>query len=237
MKKLCLILFSSVLLYATTTEFLLNDTTKAKLIIQNRTISVSIDGKKQDLQQQTSQNITFNIKDLNFDGYKDIAISSGDVGYGGVNNYKDYFFYDPSQKLFYLAGKHINNLQLQNKQLVSYTKDGPFLYESIYDIQNKKLYKLSTSVDFGLLKQTTLFDTKGNQISKMFTPSTLKITTQKAYFYKQADESTKTKIYIIKNDTVKVLDYDPFGGWIKIEYQSPKKTFVAWIKEDTVKEI
>ena len=245
MKKLALIIFGSSLIFGGVVKnFNVNSKTVATLKANNGVVEVVVNGKKQLLKKMNKNTFNnllsmgssalFEIKDFNFDGNKDIAVSSGSVGYGGVNNYKDYYFYSPIRKSYYLAGKNINSLQVVGKKLVSYTKDGPFTYENSYGIKNGKLYKKLSSVDFGILKRITLFNSSGKKLRDYFEPSTLTITAKKAYFYNLPKESAKSRVYVIKGDKVRVLDYKPFDRWIKIEYKSPKKIFRSWIKQDSV---
>ncbi len=187
------------------------------------TFFVSVNGKKKKLSKmdvenfkEFSKNALFLINDFNGDGYKDFAIPSRDA-YPGVNSKKDYYLFDPKTKSFKLSGKNIGYLKREGKNLIAYEKDGPFIYEIYYTIKDGKLKKQKSVVDFGIVKRVK----EAKRV--YFLPEYLTIKSKRAYFYNTPDEKSKTKIYVIKGDRVKVLDIKPFRGFLKIEYPSKKK--------------
>jgi hypothetical protein len=149
-----------------------------------------------------------------------------------VNSYKDYYLFRPESGRFVLAGKGINYLQKKGKKLVSYTKDGVFTYEEYYIIKAWRLYKIKSVVDFGIVKKTLLY--QGEMVKILFTPNYLYIKSSKAYFYDKPDKKSRSKVYIIRGDKVKILDIKPLYGWLKVEYPSKKKVFRKWIRLESV---
>jgi|GEM_PF-4799359 len=244
MKPLIGLLLCSALLIGENRTFNINDTTQATITLKNGAFFVTVGNTEQSLgkidkaqlrmHQKLGVGALYEIKDFNFDGNADIALSSGSIGYGGVNDYKNYYFYNPRTHRFELAGKEINRLQIEGKELLSYTKDGPFTYQERYGIAAGKLYKKSETLDVGFLTRTVRFNPEGKVRKTDFTPDTLTITAPKAYFYTQPNEGSKTKGYVIKGDKVKVLDYKPFEGWLFIAYKSSKKLFKRWIRQEDV---
>ena len=70
-----------------------------------------------------------------------------------------------------------------------------------------------------------------NNVSEPNKPSTLTITAKKAWFHKDPVESSKTKLYVIKGDTVTLLEQE--GDWLKIRFTNKNQTFERWIKQST----
>jgi Tfp pilus assembly protein PilE len=73
--------------------------------------------------------------DLNFDGYKDLAIEIGN-GYSGVNFFYNFYYFNPTTKKFVEVPELKNvcnpNVKPDQKQILSSCKDGPGYSESIY---------------------------------------------------------------------------------------------------------
>lgn len=58
------------------------------------------------------------------------------------------------------------------------------------------------------------------------------VKSDKSYLYKEPN-SEKTKVYIVAEDVVKILEVVP--GWCRIEYSSPGnpgKVFIGWLRSD-----
>ena len=60
------------------------------------------------------------------------------------------------------------------------------------------------------------------------------IKSNKAVFYSEPDINKVTKIYVVKNDIVKIIERK--NGWLKVEYKSPvnSKKFIGWINVNNV---
>jgi uncharacterized protein YxeA len=74
-------------------------------------------------------------KDINFDGYVDVALITG-VGYGGVNIFYDYYLYDPKTSIFQKDPIlfEISNPQIDtmNKKVTSSFRSGPQWYSQTF---------------------------------------------------------------------------------------------------------
>ncbi len=83
-----------------------------------------------------SESISF--KDFNFDGYTDIGVTVG-IGYGGVNIFKDYYFYSPKEAKFHKYMKNICNLEIQENTriLASHMKSGLGYEHTYYQISEE----------------------------------------------------------------------------------------------------
>ena len=78
-------------------------------------------------------------QDINFDGYPDIAIVTGE-GYGGVNFFYDYYVFNPKTQLF---EKFLNevcnpNFKPQEKMIYSSCKSGPTYCDTTFTFNGEK---------------------------------------------------------------------------------------------------
>jgi hypothetical protein len=89
---------------------------------------------KFDLKNYGHQTITAN-DDVNFDGYKDLAVEIGN-GYGGVNFFYNFYYFNPTTKKFVevpeLKSVCNPNIKYEQKQILSSCKSGPGYSDSIY---------------------------------------------------------------------------------------------------------
>jgi len=89
---------------------------------------------KFDLINYNHQIITVN-DDVNYDGYKDLAIEIGN-GYGGVNFFYNFYYFNPTTKKFVEVPELKNvcnpNVKYEQKEILSSCKNGPSYTETIY---------------------------------------------------------------------------------------------------------
>ncbi len=174
------------------------------------------------------------IDDYNFDGYSDIGILTG-VGYGGVNIFRDYHFYDSKNNVYHRYLEEVSNLEIEGTILISDIRSGPSHFEIQYKIKDKKPYMSLEKENFGFADYVMEFDNKGKVMKSYYIPSHLKIVTKKAYFYSEASEDKKTQNYVLKGEKVKIVEIGIITfPWIKIEYQGTKGTYEGWIKVENV---
>ena len=232
-------------------KFKLSKTPSATIDIKEKKILVTIDGnsfklKDAPLLEEIKETVSIVgkesiivIDDYNFDGYNDIGIANA-VGYGGVNIFRNYYFYEPKDKSFHNYLKDVGTLEIEGKTLSSTVKSGPFYYQVQYEIIDNKPYKkLEKKLLFDILGISDIvqqFDTKGKVIKNYFDPEYLTILSEKAYFYNKPKDSEKTKVYVIKGDKVKVIDTEESYSWVKIEYKSKKRVYKKWIKVDAIQD-
>lgn len=190
------------------------------------------------------------IKDFNFDGYKDIAITNY---LGMVNNAFYVFLYDHVNTAFKelkiadsktptSACGDLYNLavKLDSLSLVSSCRSGPvWYYDSYrYNAQGELwLYKTTeyqiqnSEIDtFPLYEHT--FNQKGEKLDTVAIDFDGKkilwsVTSEKAFLYSSPEKKSKTKAYLIHNDKVEILEQK--DDWIKIRFASRKGPLVRWL--------
>ena len=199
------------------------------------------------------------VEDFDFDGFNDLGLPSG-IGYGGVNTYYDVWRYEPRQKqLVKLEGKdfEVSNpaFDPKNKILFGNARSGPFWYGFAYKFFDNKpwLYRTSNFRNLlvfdkpeSYLEQTQIFNRSGALLQ-----NSLKDTDQagnsipvrrtvaaKMFLYSAPKESAKTNNYIIRGDTVLILEIAGITQtvaieteqWVKVAYQSQKLgRIVRWL--------
>jgi len=189
------------------------------------------------------------VGDLNFDGYNDLAIDTGN-GYGGVNIFSRVFFWQPSNgqpnEGQFSQGLDLSNfaLDIAKKELTSEYKSGPFHYQNSYKFDAQGPYKYKELISPGPVEIVSFFSRAGKRIKRVlvdpnrqnqevYTPATLSIA-KKTYLYSKPIVDAKTKAYLIKGDKVKMLDVSEYPyQWYKVRYKG-KKTLVRWIKTNSV---
>ena len=171
-----------------------------------------------------SESISF--EDFNFDGYTDIGVTVG-IGYGGLNVFVDYYFYDPKQAQYRKYMKNICNLDIKEntKILASHMKSGQEYAHEYYQINvggRPFLFLLGTSL---------WTDDKEDDLKTNWTAKNVRVKSERAYFYDNWD-GEKLKTYIIKGERVMVLDLESTKGvyWVKIAYKGKNQTFKQWVK-------
>ena len=228
-------------------EFDLTKGQKASIDIDSKSITVTIRKDRIGLEKpsefediESLSNFTheslITIGDYNFDGYSDIGILTG-VGYGGVNIFRDYHFYDPRNNVYHRYLEEVSNLAIEGTTLISDVRSGLSHYETQYKIKDKKPYKSLEKEEFVVADYVMEFDDKGKVIKSYYVPSHLRIVTKKAYLYSEASEDKRTKSYVVKGDKVKIVEIGIITfPWIKIEYQGTKGAYNGWIKVENVDE-
>lgn len=62
----------------------------------------------------------------------------------------------------------------------------------------------------------------------------MSIGVEKAYFHSKPNEKNREKGYVVKDDKVEIIGTDDNYAWLKIKYQANKKSYIKWIKSETV---
>ena len=197
------------------------------------------------------------VDDFNFDGFNDVGIPSG-IGYNGVNIFYDVHRYDPKLKKLVLIpqdGFSVGNpsFDTKNKILITNSRSGPAWYGLDYKFDNGKPYKfrarnpkllLGFSDDLAYVTQILEYNKAGKLISSSLEDESetggvvKRVISKKMFLYTAPKESAKTNSYIIRGDTVLILEI--FGEsdvlslqteqWVKIAYQSQKfGRMVRWL--------
>ena len=170
---------------------------------------------------------TMKFEDINFDGYRDIALTVG-IGYGGVNVVRDYYIYRPESNRFKKVLQNVSNLVRHPKAhlLSSQMKSGPGSSVGYYRITKQGIPYLIIKIEQYWPKE------EETEMKRVYTTKNLRVAKNKTYFY-DLPGIKRSKVYIIKND--KVLLQDIKQGkegslWAKVIYKSRKKTYVKWVK-------
>ncbi len=199
------------------------------------------------------------VEDFNFDGFNDVGVPSG-IGYGGVNNYYAVQAYVPSQKKFVLlTGKdfEVSNpiFDPKNKILFGNARSGPFWYGTAFKFESGKpwLYRNSNFRNLLVfdktdtyLEQTRTFNKSGGLVNYSIldvdkdgnSVAVKRLVPTKMFLYASPKENAKTNSYIIRGDTVRILEIA--GGsdtvsieteqWVKIAYLSKKYgRIIRWL--------
>ncbi len=197
------------------------------------------------------------VDDFNFDGFNDVGIPSG-IGYNGVNIFYDVHRYDPKLKKLVLIPQDnfsVGNpaFDTKNKILITNSRSGPAWYGLDYKFDNGKPWKfrarnpkllLGFSDDQALVTQFLEYNKAGKLVSSSLQDEesssglVKRVISKKMFLYTSPKESAKTNSYIIRGDTVLILEI--FGEsdvlslqteqWVKIAYQSQKfGRMVRWL--------
>ncbi|AKF25369.1 hypothetical protein YH65_08195 [Sulfurovum lithotrophicum] len=166
-------------------------------------------------------------EDLNFDGYADIGVIVG-VGYGGLNVFADYYFYDPKKAQFHKYFSNVSNLTIIGNTEVLHApmKSGTGYFHDYYQIdkEGRAFLFLSASTSWP-------DEEEGNMLTD-YSAHNVKVKVKKAYFYDGWD-GKRLKSYLIQGDKIsKVLDMVSSEGhtWIKVLYRGKKRDFRYWVK-------
>jgi len=208
--------------------------------IAQQKIVVEIDGGKNVLAQFTEEsedelrdfktflpslhNIVF--ADYNFDGYTDIAILM-EIGNSGVNEFRDYYFYDPVTQKYVLQIAKACNLEIVSKKsrmLEASMKSG-----LSYD---KEIYMINKRGEAFLALRAVGKWPENEEGDMVFTyVSNVKVKVNRAYFYAKPGMK-RSKVYVVKGDSVNVLDLMMHKGkmWVKVAYKGKSKTYSGWVK-------
>ena len=217
----------------------------ASIEMDNKNITVTI-GKKsiklekpsdyKDILEFAERYNLVEVDDYNFDGYSDIAIISG-IGYGGVNIFREYYFYDPKDRNYHKFSKALTNIEVnrQKETLTSNAKVGARFIEAEYKIKGG-IPILSWEKELVLenLFVIRAYNEKGKKTETTYEPSSMAIGVEKAYFHSKPNEKNREKGYVVKDDKVEIIGIDNNYAWLKIKYKTNKKSYIKWIKSETV---
>jgi hypothetical protein len=197
------------------------------------------------------------VEDFNFDGYNDVGVPIG-IGYNGVNIFYEVHKYDPKQKKLVPIkrnGFEVSNpaFDTKNQVLITNSRSGPAWYGLDFKFDNGVPWKfrarnpqllLGFGTDQSLVIQYLTFNKVGKVIASSLQDEAVdggvvkRIVTQKMFLYTAPKESAITNSYIIRGDTVAILEIlgeaDVLSSrteqWLKIAYQSQKfGRMIRWL--------
>lgn len=199
------------------------------------------------------------VGDFNFDETQDIAIRDG-IGYGGVNVFYRVFFGDANGGKLKEFSEPVSNpvLDAEKQTLTSAQRSGPAWYSTVFRSMKGKLYPAMETqmlpvgdsvVEYVIMKdargKVTGSKVVGEQQGDTATDyasapaATATIQVEKAYLHDKPNSTSKTKMYVIKGDTVTLLDWKAKqdgglgDGWFLIRYQG-KKVIEKWIDSSSL---
>lgn len=200
------------------------------------------------------------VEDFNFDGFNDVGVPIG-IGYNGVNIFYEVHKYDPKQKKLVPVkqnGFEVSNpaFDTKNRILITNSRSGPAWYGLDFKFDQGQPWKfrarnpkilLGFANDQALVIQYLEYNKAGQVVSSSLQDedvngnggSVKRVITKKMFLYTSPQESAKTNSYIIRGDTVLILeilgDADVLSvqdeQWVKIAYQSQKfGRMVRWLR-------
>ncbi len=232
-------------------EVQLDETISAQVKIESGEITIQFsNGESQELTKVEDGlfgEMRLEIRDFNFDARPDIAISQS-FGYGGVNVFSDVYVYDAQEQQFELL-MNGSNVEVRDghRELKTSQKSGPRFYSKLYRFANGKPYPYLETMTIGYdLEKITLKDRNGavrrslislfNAEKDTVNSAVLPIRSERAYLFDKPDEASKTKMYVIRDDKVTILDTGgPYDEWFKIRFEG-KKVLEKWIRAETIDE-
>lgn len=190
--------------------------------------------------------------DFNFDGAGDVGLLEG-VGYGGVNMFYRLYFWDKTAGKFQAFQQEVSNPTLTpaTKTLNSAQRSGPRWYTTDFRFKDGKPYTWMETVvaspegdlyhakiyqpDGSLLKTLVAETEDPADITEKTAPASRNIVVDKAALYDKPQESSKTRMYVIKGDAVELLDYaDNMGAeWFLVRYKG-KKVLEKWVEASAI---
>jgi hypothetical protein len=189
--------------------------------------------------------------DFNFDGADDVAVFDSS-GYGGVNQFYTLYLWDKIGRGFQAFADMVSNpdLNIGRKALVSGQRNGPRWYTTEYRSDAGKLYAaveretVADGFDYVTFKNPAGQATGHKVVSngeedgrpaENYPDAAVQIQADKVWLYDKPDAAAKTKMYVVKGDTVTLLDYAgnnadaPGDGWFLIRFKG-RKVIEKWIE-------
>ena len=161
------------------------------------------------------------VGDYNSDGYNDFSLCVS-VGYGGLNTYRDYYFYNFKKDTFYRVLQNVSNLEKRDSMLFTSEKSSQTWYFSSYKFKEHIPYKYTEEIqEMGFPRYIKEFDSQGNILKTYWDPDRYKVIVPKLYLNK--------KVYIIEGDSVRVVDVDYEKNKVEIVYSGKTKTYKTWV--------
>lgn len=184
------------------------------------------------------------IEDITSNGYPEVILTGPEEG--AVNICSKIYYYDREKRaLQKVAGlKQICNFRLKNNHLISSYRSEAKWHEDVYRISGTNFtLELSDSCIGCDQVNRTIYLPEGKTDKLMVTnnpdyalrkPILSKVISGRAILYKEPSTSKKTKMYLIKNDSVALLDFrvteNSTNYWYEIKYITNKgKEIRAWM--------
>lgn len=223
----------------------------AELHIENNKLSVRLEpGATQVLVENIEPlhgEFLVQIDDFNFDGWRDIAVLES-YGYGGVNLFSAIYAYDAEKSSF----RHLlteSNIRADDdvRELHADQRSGPRYYTSKYRFQAGSPYLYRQVVQIGSeLEKNTIYDAHGGILQTIIAdqglpldeliPARRQVLSERAYLYREPDEHSKTRAYVIRGDEVELLNSaGDWDQWLLIRYRG-KSVIERWVKSEDIVE-
>ena len=229
--------------------FSITPDTRAELIVDRGSVNIEFgSGSSQTLAQDIEPfngEIGVTVDDYNFDGFADIAVLES-FGYGGVNMFFAVYVFDPAQSAFrhWLTESNIEP-DPAKREVHTGQKSGPRYFSAVYRLHDGNPYLYRESVQIGSdLEKVTLRNARGDVTETKIVDlrrdgsatAERTIAAERAYFYDEPDDAAKTGAYVIRGDTVELLDSaGDWDDWLFIRYRG-RRVFEKWIKTGDLEE-
>ena len=186
------------------------------------------------------------LEDMTFDGYPEVILTGPEEGV--VNVCSKIYRYDREKRVLQeVAGlkKQICNYRLKNNRLISSYRSEAKWYEDVYRVSDAGFtLELSDScigcdqisrVVYLSESKTDKFMVTHDADYALRKAILSKVSSGRAALYKEPSEIKKTKMYLIKDDGVALLDFRVTEGstkyWYEIKYITNKgREIRAWMK-------
>ena len=186
------------------------------------------------------------LEDMTFDGYPEVILTGPEEGV--VNICSKIYLYDREKRVLQeVAGlkNQICNYRFKNSRLISSYRSGAKWHEDVYRVSDAGFtLELSDSCIGCDQINRTIYLPEGKTDKFMVTNDadyTLrkvilgKVASGRAALYEEPNARRKTKMYLIKDDSVALLDFivteDSTKYWYEIKYITNKgREIRAWIK-------
>lgn len=200
--------------------------------------------------------------DFNYDGYLDVAVLAGS-GYAGAMTTYALHLWSPSERKFKRFKPILGNptLEPSRQAVISWERDGPAWTSTEYRVRNGVLSTAVVREQNALrwlnlpLDQLTIYPSDSGKVTdsriiageapsnvapENLPSATAKISESKVWLHEQPMPSARTGMYLIKGDTVTLLDYRPSRdgdtteyGWLFVRFEGKKK-LEKWIPAGSV---
>lgn len=202
------------------------------------------------------------VADFNYDGYDDIAVLAG-VGYGGAMTTYWLHLWEPTERKFKKFSSILGNptLEPSRKAVITWERDGPQWTSTEYRVRNGVLSTAVVREQNALrwlnapLDQLTIYPPDSGKVTdsrivsaeaptnvapETLPSATAKIGDAKVWLHEQPNPAARTGMYLIKGDTVTLLDYRPSRdgdkteyGWLFIRFEGKRK-LEKWIPAGSI---
>ncbi len=226
-------------------SFVITRSLNGRIAAHDGQIRVTLGDKTQTLTSYDSQDLFegklfVTPEDFNFDGYADLNVFQS-YGYAGVNIFSRIFLFDP-QSLTFVPSIEGSNLETYALKRLVYSsmKSRPYSKGEFHE-QDGKIYLAREDAQIedcvaqrtdrnpqGQIVQEGLYDSCLKEKDFSIKPARV-VKIEKAFLHAKPEAAAQTKMYLIRNDAVRLLRTDGTHQWYFVEFHG-KKNVTGWLK-------